>query len=186
MRLADVQRLEELPGEHGGGADVAGLAGADDVVQGLHRLLDRGGVVPAVDDVEVDVVGSETLQARVDLGHDVLARQATTIGRLAHVPVHLRREDDVVTVGELLEVLAQDLLRIALRVDIGGVEEVDARVEGGLHDGTALVLTDDPVVDPVTGDAEAHRAEALSVVICCSTVLHLVVTLKRRQHHVTS
>ena len=39
----------------------------DDVVQRLHRLLDRRAVVPAVDLVEVDVVGAEAAQAVVDL-----------------------------------------------------------------------------------------------------------------------
>ena len=41
-------------------------------------------VVPAVDLVEVDVIGAEPPQAGVDLGHDRLARQALAVGVLAH------------------------------------------------------------------------------------------------------
>jgi hypothetical protein len=44
----------ELPGPHRGGAEVADLAGLDEVVQGFHGLLDRGLRVEAVDLVEVD------------------------------------------------------------------------------------------------------------------------------------
>ena len=51
--------LGELPREHAAGADVARLARLDDIVQGLHRLLDRGLRIPAVDLVQVDVVEAE-------------------------------------------------------------------------------------------------------------------------------
>ena len=43
-------------------ADVEGFAGADDVGEGLHRLLQRSLVVVAVSLVEVDVVGAEPAQ----------------------------------------------------------------------------------------------------------------------------
>ena len=66
-------RLRELPREHAARADVAGLAGLDDVVESLHRLGDRRQRIPAVDLVEVDVVQPEPCQRGVDRGHDVLA-----------------------------------------------------------------------------------------------------------------
>ena len=91
--------LGELPGVHRRGADVAGLAGLDDVVQRLHRLLDRRVPVPAVDLVEVDVVGAEAAQAGVDLGHDRLARQAGAVGALVHAAVDLGGEHELVAVG---------------------------------------------------------------------------------------
>src|SRR3989441_11678210 len=47
-----VQRLLELPGEHGGGTEIAGLAGSHHVMQRFHRLLDWGLVIPAMDLVE--------------------------------------------------------------------------------------------------------------------------------------
>ena len=59
-----------------------GLAGLDHVVQGLQRFFERCGRVPAMDLVQVDVIGAEAAQAVIDLGHDVLARQARTVGGL--------------------------------------------------------------------------------------------------------
>ncbi|MNH33908.1 hypothetical protein D3C79_944660 [compost metagenome] len=65
--------LGELPGVHRRCTDVTGLAGLDHVVQGLHGLLDGGVVVPAVDLVQVDVIGTQAAEAGVDVGHDRLA-----------------------------------------------------------------------------------------------------------------
>src|SRR4029453_10992506 len=89
--------LGELPGVHARRADVARLAGPHDVVEGLHRLLDRGLVVPAVDLVEVDVVGPQPTQRVVDGGQDVLAGQAAVVGARAHREEDLGGQDVVVT-----------------------------------------------------------------------------------------
>ena len=59
VAVGQVKRLAELPGIHRRCAQVPGLAGFDDVVKGLERLLDRRLVVPAVDLVEVDMVGAK-------------------------------------------------------------------------------------------------------------------------------
>src|SRR6266702_624322 len=74
MLLGDVQRLLELPREHGGGTDIAGLVGPHHVMQRFHRLLDWGLVIPAMDLVEVHVIRPKPLEAFVDLAQDRLAR----------------------------------------------------------------------------------------------------------------
>jgi hypothetical protein len=56
VALRDRLRLRELPRVHAARTDVAGFARAHDLVQHLHRLLDRRAVVPTVDLVEVDIV----------------------------------------------------------------------------------------------------------------------------------
>jgi hypothetical protein len=48
-------------------------------VKRFHGLLDRHGRIAAVDLIEIDEVGAETLQAVVDLGKDRLARQAGAV-----------------------------------------------------------------------------------------------------------
>jgi hypothetical protein len=48
-------------------------------VQGLERLLDRRLGIPAMDLVEVDVVGTQPAQRRVDRRQDVLAGQAPVV-----------------------------------------------------------------------------------------------------------
>jgi hypothetical protein len=63
----------QLVGVHGRCPQGPDLPGAHEGIEGLHGLLDRGGVVEAVDDVEVEVVGAQTLQGPVDLAFDGLA-----------------------------------------------------------------------------------------------------------------
>ena len=48
LKVGEVERLGELPGEHGRCADVAHLAGLHQIVQRLKRFLNRGLVVPAM------------------------------------------------------------------------------------------------------------------------------------------
>src|SRR5947209_5844340 len=69
-----VQRLLELPREHGGGTEIAGLADPRHVMQCFHRLLDWGLIIPAMDLVEVHVIRPKPLEALVDLAEDRLAR----------------------------------------------------------------------------------------------------------------
>src|SRR6266566_6434883 len=84
MLLGDVQRLLELPREHGGGTEIAGLAGPHHVMQRFHRLLDWGLVIPAMDLVEVHVIRLKPLQAVVDLAEDRLAREPGAIRSIMH------------------------------------------------------------------------------------------------------
>lgn len=66
-------------------ADVERLALADDVGEGLERLLERGLVVEAVRLVQVDVVGAEARERAVDRLEDVLAAQAGVVRSLGPV-----------------------------------------------------------------------------------------------------
>ena len=67
-------------------------SGTHDRVQCLHRLLDRGVVVPAVDVVDVDVVGAQPAQRGVDRGQDVPPGQAAVAGCVRHRVVDLGRQ----------------------------------------------------------------------------------------------
>jgi hypothetical protein len=86
------------------------LSGLDDVVQGFHGFLDGNGRVPAMDLVQVDILGAEPGQAGIDLGEDLLAREAAAIGPTTHPPVQLGGQHDLVAVGEVFEGPASDLL----------------------------------------------------------------------------
>ena len=68
------QIFGELPGMHGGGADIPGLARLHHVMQRLDGFLDGGGMVEAVDLVEIDILHAQPAQGIVDRMHDVLAR----------------------------------------------------------------------------------------------------------------
>src|SRR6266478_8933735 len=68
--------LDDLPARQGRAADVADLALADEIVERPQSLLDRRQRIRLVLLVEVDPVGLEAPQARLDLGHDVMPRRA--------------------------------------------------------------------------------------------------------------
>jgi hypothetical protein len=146
LRLDDLRRRER------GGADVADLALVDEVRQRAQRLLDVGVRLGTMDLVEVDPVGLEPPQGVLDLADDPAPRVAELVGVVAHRAVHLGREHDVVAAPG--ERLADDLLRLAARVDVGGVDEVDPGVEGAVDDLDALVVV------RVAPAPEHHRAEA--------------------------
>ena len=54
-------------------ADVTGLSALHHIMQRLERFLDRRAVVPAMDLIQIDIVGAEPTQAVVDFGKDRLA-----------------------------------------------------------------------------------------------------------------
>ena len=71
----------ELPARVVAYPGIAGPAGADGPVEGLRDLIGRGLLVPVTDGPEVQMVGAEGLQGRVELVHQ---RAARTI----HPPAH--------------------------------------------------------------------------------------------------
>ena len=50
-------------------------------------------------------------------------------------PMHLGRDHHLLPLGEFLERAADDLLARALRIDVGGVEEIDAALERLANEG---------------------------------------------------
>ena len=105
------------------GAEVADLAGANKIGEGVDRVLDVGVEVPAVQLIEVDPVGREAPQALVDRLHDPAARAAAAVRVGAHRHRELRGQHHLVaTAGEGS---AEDLLRFAGGVGIRRLDEVD-------------------------------------------------------------
>src|SRR5581483_81782 len=151
--------LRELPGPHRGGAEIAGLARLDDVVQGFHRLLGRGLRVEAVDLVQVDVVGAQAGQRGIDLLHYRPPGQAGAAGTVAHREVHLGRQHHVLAAGVLPDRAAGDLLGRADAVSVGGIPERDPELDGLPEDRLRLLLVQRPLVGAAGRGAEAHAAE---------------------------
>jgi hypothetical protein len=63
-----------------------------------------------MDLIEIDVIGAEAPQARVDLAHDRPAGQAGAVPSRTHPPVDLGRDHDLLAAGEILQRAAKDLL----------------------------------------------------------------------------
>jgi hypothetical protein len=68
-------------------------------------------------------------------------------------------DHDLVAVGEVVQRAAEDLLRRALRVDVGRVEEGDPGLEGVPDERAAALLVERPGGVPAGRVAEGHRAE---------------------------
>lgn len=117
------------------GADISHFAAFNDVVESAHDLLARRVAVQPVNLQHVDI-SAEPLDTGVDCVEDVLARQAHTVDkgavvarrrrnrRLAAAVVDaeeaLGQDDDAAARNVvLLQCLADDLLRAAVRVDVG-------------------------------------------------------------------
>jgi len=61
VEIGGAEGLGKLPDMHGRRADVTCFACPHHIIQGFHGFLDRRLIVPAVDLVQVDVIGSEAL-----------------------------------------------------------------------------------------------------------------------------
>ena len=137
-----------------GDADVADFALLDEGVEGAKGLFDGGDGVVAVDLVEVDVVGLEAVEAGVDCVHDVAAGGADVVAARAGAAEDLGGDDDL-SAGDVqvLEGLAEGFFALAFGVDVGGIEEVDAGVDGGFDE-----LVGSGLVDGADGSEEAGAA----------------------------
>src|SRR3954452_3425808 len=151
--------LGELPPIHRRRAEVADLARLDDVVQCFHRLLDRAVRIEAVDLVEVDVVGVETFQRRVDLLQDRFPRQPLSARTVVHLAEHLGGQHDVLPPRVALDRPADDLLRGPRLIDVGGVPEGDAELDRLSEERLRLLVDERPLVRARCGRvAVAHAA----------------------------
>ena len=61
---------------------------------------------------------------------DGLAREAVAVGFVAHQAVHLGGQNDGFAARVGLEKAAQDGFAVAAGVNVGGIEEIDAEIEG--------------------------------------------------------
>ncbi len=106
--------------------------------------------------IQVDVVGAEAAQRRVDRVQQVLARRALVPVRRPDLVDRLGRDDEVV--APALQPAADDFLgatgdvhAAAERIDVGGIDEGDAGVGRLVEDAARRVL--------FGLQAEGHRAE---------------------------
>ena len=66
------------------------------VIERAKRFLNRCRRIEAMDLIQVDVIGTQPLQAVVDRMHDVLAGQPPVVRVISHRHVDLRRHNDAI------------------------------------------------------------------------------------------
>src|SRR5580658_331649 len=129
MAIRKIQGLRELPRVHRRCSDIANLAGLHYVVQRFKRFFDRRLVIPAVNLIQVHVVGSETTQALVEFIKDFFAREALAIRLVAHLGMHLSRDDNGFASGMCAQKSPKDLFACPRRINVGGVEKIDSQIK---------------------------------------------------------
>jgi len=105
----------------------------DQAVESAERLPDRRVVVPAVNVVEVEVVGPEPVERPLDLRADGLSREVLR-SRAVHRPVNLRGDDDRLAVDAVEPVADPAFARPVDAVVVGGVDEVAPEIVGGVQE----------------------------------------------------
>ena len=158
LEVGGAERAGELPGPAGARTDVAHLSRLDEVVECAERFLNRGVRVKAVDLVQIDGLDPQAFETRFARLHNVLAREAAPVGARCHGPVHFAGQHDFLHAAIVAEGAPGDLLAHAERIHVGGIEEVDARLDGAAEERAGVLLTQHPGA-PVRG-AVAHAAEA--------------------------
>ena len=105
--------------------------------QGIQRFqgfFHRRGRVKTTDLVKVNIIGLQALQTGLALVHDVHPGGTAGIRACAHRAEHLGGYHDVFALdAQIFQRLANNALTGATAVDIGGVNEVDARVQRHRH-----------------------------------------------------
>ena len=148
--VAEAADLGHAPGAVVRDAEIADLARLHEIAHRPHRLGQRHGMVLLVEVVDVDVVGAEPSQAGIGRLHHPFAERPRSFGpgpmglHTLVATTHLSRSPAMRA--------ARDLLRPALVVDIGGVEEIHAGLPGPRDDAVGGGL--------VGRTAEHHGAQA--------------------------
>ena len=103
------------------------------------------------------MIGAQPLEAGLDGANQVVARGAGSVGVVAQRASALGGEDDVVALAA--QRLAGDFLGQPERVEIGGVDEVDAGIEGDVEQLLGPLGIDASGLLEAVGAAEGHRAQ---------------------------
>jgi hypothetical protein len=113
--------------------------------------------IPVVQPVQVDVVGLQAAQRLLAGGDDRLAARTATVGIPGiQVAAELGGKHQPVALGLVApDVITENLLRVALGVEIGGINEVAALLQEPVDDLLGL-LDGSP---PAQVLAESHRAQ---------------------------
>ena len=133
-------RLDHHPGREGRAAEIPDLAGVHQVTEGRQCVVDIGAGAGPVDLVEVDIVRAQPAQAGLALGDYPAPRIALAVAVFAHLAVELSWPTRCPGVGrtDRAKEIAHDFFGFTGRINVGGIDKIDARVEGtsGLCGGT--------------------------------------------------
>ena len=107
------------------------MAVAHQLVQSAQGFFNGRGFVKTMHLVQVDMVKLQALHAGLDAVQDVAARQAAGVDAVCSLAKHFCRHHNAVARRfQVFEGLAGDFFRHSAGVHIGGVDEINACVNG--------------------------------------------------------
>jgi hypothetical protein len=120
--VGDADRLAEALAAPSGRAQVVHLADRDQLGDGGQRLLERHRRVVAVERQQIDVLGAQPLQRRIDRPQDRVGTEAEGIRVLAH----LGRDHEMVALLRAAQPRADHHLAPTAGVVVGRADEIAA------------------------------------------------------------
>ncbi len=148
--------LRHLPGRSVRDTDVSDLPGPHQVIQDAHGFLDGCVGIVEMHPVEVHAVGAQAAQALLQLLLDGLPARPARVGiPPVEAAAELGGQHEPVPTPPFGEVVAQDRFAVALRIDVGRVQEVAPRLQVAVQHGAAFGHIGAPA--PVA--AEGHGAQ---------------------------
>ncbi len=108
--------------------------------------------------IEVDDVGVQPFQARLGGADKVPARQAAVVWSGAHREARLGGDQQTPR-PSAAERLAEDLLGEPVRIDVGGVDQVDAGVDGEVDEPPRFAERNGSYPGESALAAESHRSQ---------------------------
>src|SRR5262249_11147188 len=153
------ERLHQMPAGEIGAGDITDLTAARQRVQRIERLLDRGERVETMHVIDVDMINAETPQACVTSPEQVMARRTDVIRTFAESKGRFGRNQEVVALA--LYSLAKNFLGKSIRVDVRGIEDVDARVQTEADEALGVLNSGgSPGLEKFRAPSESPRSEA--------------------------
>src|SRR5215510_738312 len=138
--------------------EIAHLALLDEARHRADRVLDRHGRIDAVLIVEVDDIDAEPLEALVARDRHIVRAPVgqAALAAGAHV-AELGRHDRAI--APVVDRTGDQLLVLAVAVDVGRVEEVDAKLDGRMDRANALLVVGSAIVACKAGASHADSGD---------------------------
>ena len=152
-------RLCQLIGVTVGNSQIADLSGSHGTVQSGHDLFQRRARIPAVQNIQIDVIHAEIFQALIQHLFNMAADRDSRLNLFRRARQKLRRDDHVFTFGQCFKRPADILFAGAALICQCGIKEIDSLAQRLFQNVAGLIGIQCPAVLTLTGIAEAHTPQ---------------------------
>src|SRR6266700_8437707 len=116
-------------------SDVTHLARPNQIIQRRHHFFSRRKRVPVVQPIEVNVIGVQTTQRRVQRAINIFAPNSAGVGiTLFTAKPKLRRQHDSIAVSAFLQEFTDEGFASAVCVTVCCINEISSRIKEAVED----------------------------------------------------